>query len=52
MAQGADATIELPAQPARCDIHAFGSATGGTTFFINVTIADGPTAVRRRSGSR
>ena len=31
-------TMELPAQPARCDIHAFGSATGGTTFFVNVTI--------------
>ena len=39
---GPDTTVELPAQPARCDIHAFGSATGGTTFFVNVTI-DGRT---------
>jgi hypothetical protein len=31
--------MELPAQPARCDAHAFGSATGGTTYFINLTIA-------------
>ncbi len=36
--QGRPVTMELPAQPARCDIHAFGSATGGTTFFINLTI--------------
>ena len=36
---GSDVTMELPAQPARCDAHAFGSATGGTTFFINLTIA-------------
>ena len=42
--------MELPAQPARCDIHAFGSATGGTTFFVNVTI--GGHAGRRRSGWR
>ena len=40
--------MELPAQPARCDVHAFGSATGGTTFFVNVTIArrKGPEQVR------
>ena len=31
-------TMELPAQPARCDSHAFGAATGGTTFFVNITI--------------
>jgi hypothetical protein len=31
-------TFELPAQPARCDAHAFGAAGGGTTFFVNVTI--------------
>jgi hypothetical protein len=36
--RGAAVTIELPAQPARCDAHSFGSATGGTTFFVNVTI--------------
>jgi hypothetical protein len=30
--------VELPAQPARCDIHAFGAATGGTTFLVNVTV--------------
>ena len=41
-----EATIELPAQPARCDIHAFGSATGGTTFFVNVTIDGEPAQVR------
>jgi hypothetical protein len=39
---GRPVTMELRAQPARCDIHAFGSATGGTTFFVNVTIAGGP----------
>ncbi len=43
---GPDTTIELPAQPARCDIHAFGSATGGTTFFVNVTIDGEPAQVR------
>ena len=31
--------MELPAQPARCDAHAFGSAGGGTTYFVNLTIA-------------
>ena len=31
-------TMELPAQPARCDSHSFGAATGGTTFFVNITI--------------
>jgi hypothetical protein len=36
--RGQDVTMELPAQPARCDAHAFGAATGGTTFFVNVTI--------------
>ena len=36
--RGPAVTIELPAQPARCDAHSFGSATGGTTFFVNVTI--------------
>ncbi len=44
--KGADTTIELPAQPARCDIHAFGSATGGTTFFVNVTIDGKPAQIR------
>ena len=44
--KGADTTIELPTQPARCDIHAFGSATGGTTFFVNVTIDGEPAQVR------
>ena len=44
--KGADTTIELPAQPTRCDIHAFGSATGGTTFFVNVTIDGKPAQVR------
>ncbi len=34
-------TMALRAKPARCDIHAFGSATGGTTFFVNVTIDAG-----------
>ncbi len=43
---GPEATIELPAQPARCDVHAFGSATGGTTFFVNVTIDGEPAQVR------
>ena len=43
---GPDTTVELPAQPARCDIHAFGSATGGTTFFVNVTIDGEPAQVR------
>ncbi|HET9944114.1 MAG TPA: hypothetical protein VFR56_00570 [Actinomycetes bacterium] len=43
---GPETTIELPAQPARCDIHAFGSATGGTTFFVNVTIDGKPAQVR------
>ena len=43
---GPDTTIGLPAQPARCDIHAFGSATGGTTFFVNVTIDGEPAQVR------
>lgn len=36
--RGRPVTMELPAQPARCDAHAFGSATGGTTFFVNLTI--------------
>jgi len=43
---GKPVTMELPAQPARCDIHAFGSATGGTTFFVNVTIDGQPAQVR------
>ena len=43
---GPETTIELPAQPARCDIHSFGSATGGTTFFVNVTIDREPAQVR------
>jgi hypothetical protein len=38
---GRAVTMELKAQPARCDIHSFGSASGGTTFFVNVTIAGG-----------
>ncbi len=38
---GDPVTMELRAKPARCDIHAFGSATGGTTFFVNVTVGDG-----------
>jgi hypothetical protein len=43
---GRDTTIELPAQPARCDAHSFGSATGGTTFFVNVTIGGEAAQVR------
>jgi hypothetical protein len=48
---GGDVTMELPAQPARCDSHAFGAAGGGTTFFVNVTIAghgreSGPQQIR------
>ena len=43
--------MELPAQPARCDSHAFGSATGGTTFFVNLTI-DGEPRDGPRSGWR
>ncbi len=43
---GRDTTIELPAQPARCDAHSFGSATGGTTFFVNVTLGGQPAQVR------
>ena len=39
--QGDPVTVELPAIPARCDAHAFGSATGGTTFFVNLTIGRG-----------
>jgi hypothetical protein len=39
--RGGLVTVELPAQPARCDAHSFGSATGGTTFFVNLTIATG-----------
>jgi hypothetical protein len=35
---GREVTMELPAQPARCDAHAFGAATGGTTFLVNVTL--------------
>ena len=35
---GPAVTMELPAHPARCDSHAFGAATGGTTFFVNLTI--------------
>jgi hypothetical protein len=38
---GPEITMQLPAQPARCDAHSFGSATGGTTFFVNVTIGTG-----------
>jgi hypothetical protein len=30
--------------PARCDAHAFGAATGGTTFLVNVTLGDGTAA--------
>jgi hypothetical protein len=41
---GRQVTMELPAQPARCDAHSFGSATGGTTFFVNVTIGVGGSA--------
>jgi hypothetical protein len=44
---GPEVTLELPAQPARCDAHSFGSATGGTTYFVNVTIAgSGPAQIR------
>ena len=47
---GRPVIMELRAQPARCDIHAFGAASGGTTFFVNVTIAGGsqkgPTQIR------
>ncbi len=35
---GRAVTLELAARPARCDAHAFGSAGGGTTFFVNLTI--------------
>ena len=42
--QGDMVTVELPAQPARCDAHSFGSATGGTTFFVNLTIGSGASA--------
>jgi hypothetical protein len=38
---GPPITMELPAQPARCDSHAFGAAGGGTTFFVNITIGQG-----------
>ncbi len=43
--------MRLPAQPARCDIHAFGAASGGTTFLVNLTIAgkgreSGPQQIR------
>jgi hypothetical protein len=38
---GEPVTMELPAQPARCDSHSFGSATGGTTFFVNLTVTRG-----------
>lgn len=38
---GQPVTMELPAQPARCDSHAFGSATGGTTFLVNLTVTTG-----------
>jgi hypothetical protein len=44
---GGEVTMELPAQPARCDAHAFGAATGGTTFLVNVTLEGGrPAQVR------
>jgi hypothetical protein len=48
---GAVVNLRLPAHPARCDIHAFGSASGGTTFFVNLTIAgkgreSGPQQIR------
>jgi hypothetical protein len=42
--QGDTVTVEVPAQPARCDAHSFGSATGGTTFFVNITIGSGDSA--------
>jgi hypothetical protein len=44
--RGDPVTMELRAKPARCDIHAFGSATGGTTFFVNVTIGGTPAQIR------
>ena len=37
---GPAVTLELSAQPARCDSHAFGAAGGGTTFFVNLTIGE------------
>jgi hypothetical protein len=43
---GPTVTMELPAHPARCDAHAFGSATGGTTFFVNLTLDSGPAQIR------
>ena len=43
---GAPVTMELRARPARCDIHAFGAASGGTTFFVNVTIGGEPAQIR------
>jgi hypothetical protein len=43
---GPPVTMELRAQPARCDIHAFGSASGGTTFFVNLTIDGKPAQIR------
>lgn len=43
---GAPVTMELRARPARCDIHAFGAASGGTTFFVNVTIDGRPSQIR------
>ena len=43
---GDPVTMALRAKPARCDIHAFGSATGGTTFFVNITIGGKPAQVR------
>jgi hypothetical protein len=47
---GKPVTMELPAQPARCDSHAFGAATGGTTFFVNLTLGSG--ASRRKAQIR
>jgi hypothetical protein len=44
---GPPVTMQLPAQPARCDAHAFGSATGGTTFFVNITIHGTGEAARK-----
>jgi hypothetical protein len=41
---GSEVTMELAAMPARCDAHAFGAATGGTTFLVNVTLGDGTAA--------
>ncbi len=49
---GPAVTMELPAQPARCDSHSFGSATGGTTFFVNVTIGQGRQAQNRSAQIR